>query len=62
METEKGEGCEVEKVKNLAVDLVTITKTNYEIDFEREKSFDLCEQDTLENTSAPLDTSSGAKN
>lgn len=54
-EVEKGEGCEVEAVKNLAVDLVTITKTDYEIDFEREKSFELCETDEVEESSAPTE-------
>jgi hypothetical protein len=46
MESEKGEGCDVETGKNIAVDLVTLTKTDYQIDFEREKSFELCESTT----------------
>jgi len=56
LESEKGVGCDVETGKNIAVDLVTITKTDYQIDFEREKSFDLCESDTTKEPSATTPT------
>lgn len=42
-ETEPGELCEVEKNMNVAIDLVAISKTDYEIEFERVKHLDECE-------------------
>jgi len=43
IETEMGDGCDVEKNQNISVDLVTLTKTDYEIDFERELRVEPCE-------------------
>lgn len=61
-EIEKGEGCDVEKSKNIAIDLVTITKTDYTIEFERKKSFELCESDTTKEPSTAPDLTTGIKN
>ena len=44
VETEMGSNCDVEKEKNIAVDLVTLTKTDYIIDFERELRVEECDE------------------
>ena len=61
-ETEMGEGCDVDKEKNIAVDLVTITKTDYTIEFERKKNFELCESDTTEESGTAPDTTGITEN
>jgi hypothetical protein len=61
-EVEKGEGCDVEKGKNIAIDLATITKTDYTIEFERKKSFELCVSDTPKQPEASPESTTGAKN
>jgi hypothetical protein len=49
-ETEKGEGCDVEMGKNIAIDLVTITKIDYKIDFERVTKYEYCEKSTSQGS------------
>lgn len=58
VETEKGDGCDVEKGMNVAVDLVTLTKTEYSIDFERELKVEQCESTSSDNSDTTLPTSS----
>ncbi|HOA18490.1 MAG TPA: hypothetical protein PKK54_01150 [bacterium] len=47
-ETEMGEGCETEKEKNVALDLAVLTKTDWEIDFERKKIIEECRNEEEE--------------
>ena len=49
-ETEMGEGCETEKEKNVALDLAVLTKTDWEIDFERKKIIEECRNEEEEIT------------
>jgi hypothetical protein len=54
LDTQKGDGCDVEVAKNIAVDLVTITKTDYQINFEKEERVEQCEPAAVkESGSAP---------
>jgi hypothetical protein len=50
-EVAKGKGCDVQTGKNIAIDLVTITKTDFNIDFERTRSYETCESASPVNTS-----------
>lgn len=53
-ETDKGDGCEVEKEGNILVDIVAISKTDYKIDFDVVQKVEECEKDKgdQESTSA----------
>jgi hypothetical protein len=42
-ETEKGQYCEVDNEKNIAVDLAVISKTTWDINFDRTKTIEECE-------------------
>jgi hypothetical protein len=61
-EVEKGGGCDVEKGKNIAIDLVTITKTDYTIEFEREKNFELCESGVPKESDSSPNSTTDIKN
>ena len=56
-ETEKGDNCDVEVGKNIAIDLVTITKTDYKINFERVRNFEYCEPTTPQQSESSPNTS-----
>ena len=49
-ESEQGQNCEVDNDKNVAVDLVAISKTDWDIDFERIKKTEACKAKQTTNT------------
>jgi len=61
-ETEKGDNCDVEIGKNVAIDLVTITKTDYKINFERVRTFEYCESVTPQGSESSPNPSVGNTN
>ena len=61
-EVEKGGGCDVEKGKNIAIDLVTITKTDYTIEFEREKNIEPCESGVPKESDSSPNSTTDIKN
>ncbi|EKD94765.1 MAG: hypothetical protein ACD_25C00235G0001, partial [uncultured bacterium] len=46
-ETDKGDNCEVEVEGNITADVVAISKTDYEISFDRVKKVENCEKEEV---------------